>query len=53
MNNNKVVLVDKNTLIELEIDSQDFLDFLKTQNSNDKFNVDELFKYLSKKENKK
>lgn len=53
MKNNIVVLVDKNTLIQVEIDTQDFLDFLKTKNPHDKFNASELFAYLEKNKEKK
>ena len=48
MKNNIVVLVDRNTLMQAEIDTQDFLDFLKTKNPHDKFNASELFAYLEK-----
>lgn len=48
MKNNIVVLVDRNTLMQVEIDTQDFLDFLKTKNPHDKFNASELFAYLEK-----
>ncbi|MBQ5543521.1 MAG: hypothetical protein IIT97_01110 [Mycoplasmataceae bacterium] len=43
-----VVFVDRNTLMPVEVDMKDFLDFLKTKNPHDKFNESELFAYLEK-----
>lgn len=53
MKDNILVLVDRNTLMQVEVDTQDFLDFLKTKNPHEKFNVSELFACLERNKEKR